>query len=147
VGQRRIGGYDLGARDDDASVRLLLYRDANVFDLFHRLVAVYRWIDKSVVEIEHRFLCPLVPGACVVRELAIELRIGAERVEKRGLVVRTATHPAIRNTGPRRDGVALRNDILTRAGSFKKLVRVAARSSVGRRGEHVLGFRIMQCVI
>jgi hypothetical protein len=58
-----------------------------IFDLFDRLVAVYRRVDQCVVEIEHRLLSPLVPGAGVVGELTVELRIRTERVEEGGLVV------------------------------------------------------------
>src|SRR5258706_6575110 len=44
MGERRVGGYDLGARHDDACVGLLLDGDVDVLDLFDRLVAVYRRI-------------------------------------------------------------------------------------------------------
>jgi hypothetical protein len=88
-----------------------------------------------------------LPGARIVGELAIELRIGAERIEEGGLVVGAAAHPAIGNAGPGRDRIALRDDVLRRAGRLEELVGVASRSRVGRRGEHVLGRCVVQGVI
>ena len=56
MGQRRIGRDHFGARNIDTGVGLFLDGDVDILDLFGRLVAVDRWIDQCVVEIEHRFL-------------------------------------------------------------------------------------------
>jgi hypothetical protein len=53
----------------DAGVGLLLDGDVDVLDLLDRLVAVDRRIDQGVVEIEHRLLPALVPGAGVAGNL------------------------------------------------------------------------------
>ena len=114
VGQRRIGGDHFGAGDVDPGVGFLLNGDVDVFDLFDRLVAVDRRIDQRVVEIEHRLLRALVPGARVVGELAVKLGVGAERVEEGGLVVGAAAEPAVGDARPGGDGVALRDDVFAR---------------------------------
>ena len=114
MGQRRVGGHHLGAGDVDAGVGLLLDGDVDVLDLLDRLVAVDRRIDEGVVEIEHGLLRALVPGARVVGELAVELGIGAERVEECGLVVGAAAHPAVGDARPGGDRVALRDHFLAR---------------------------------
>ena len=88
-----------------------------------------------------------MPGAGVVGELAVELGIGAERVEECGLVVGAAAHPAVGDAGPGGDRIALRDHVLARARDLEEFVRVAAGAGVGRRGEHVLGLGIVQRVI
>ena len=147
MGERRVGGHHLGARDVDARVRLFLDGDVDILDLLDRLVAVDRRIDEGVVEIEHRLLRSLVPGARVVGELSIELGIGTERIEECGLVVGTAAHPAVRDAGPGGDRITLRDDIPGRAGNLEELMRVAAGAGIGRRSEHVLGLGIVQRII
>jgi len=147
VGEGRVGGHDFGVRDVDACDGLFLDGDVDVLNLLDRLVAVDGRIDQRVVEIEHRLLRSLVPGAGVVGELSVELGIGAERIEECGLVVGAAAHPAVGDAGPGRDRIALRDDILGGAGNLEKFVRVAAGAGIGRRGEHVLGLGIVQRVI
>ena len=112
VGEGRVGGHHLGAGDVDAGVRLLLDGDVDVLHLLDRLVAVDGRIDQRVVEIEHGLLAALVPGARVAGELAVELGVGAQRVEERGLVVGAAAHPAVGDARPGGDGVALGDDVL-----------------------------------
>ena len=70
-----------------------------------------------------------------------------QRVHQRGLVVGRATHPAVRHARPLRDGIPLPDEFLARAGDAEKLVSVAARPGVGRRGERVLGLGVVQGVV
>ena len=147
IGQRRIGGDDLGAGHIDAGVGLLLDGDIDVLDLFDRLVAVDRRIDQRVVEEQHGFLAALVPGARIVGELAVELGIGAERVEERRLVIGAPAEPAVSDARPGGDGVALRDHVLAALRHLEEFVGVAAGAGIGRRGEHVLGRLVVQRVV
>ena len=145
--KRRVGGDDLGAGDVDAGVGLLLDGDVDVLHLLDRFVAVDRRIDEGVVEEQHRFLAALVPGAGVVGELAIELGIGAERVDERGLVVGAPAQPAIGEARPGGDGVALGDDVLAAVRDLEEFMGVAARAGIGRCGEHVLGLLGVQGIV
>ncbi len=147
MGERRIGGDDLGAGDIDAGVGFLLNGDVDVLDLFDRLVAVDRRIDQRVIEIEHRLLRALVPGPRIVGELAVERGIGAERVEEGSLVIGTAAEPAVRNARPGGDRIALRDHLFARARHLEEFMGIAAGAGVGRRGEHVLGRLVVQRVV
>jgi hypothetical protein len=80
--ERGIGRHHFGAGNIDAGVGLFLNGDVDVLDLFDRLVAVDRWIDQCVIEKKHRLLAALVPGPRIVGELAVEVGIGAERIEE-----------------------------------------------------------------
>ena len=81
--------------------------DVDVLHLLDRFGAVDGRIDERVVDVEHGFLAAHVPGARVVGELAVELGVGAQRVEEGRLVVGAAAHPAVGDAGPGGDGVAL----------------------------------------
>jgi hypothetical protein len=112
VGKSRVGRHHLGAGHVDAGVRLLLDGDVDVLHLLDRLVAVNGRIDECVVQIEHGLLAALVPGARVAGELAVEIGVGAKRVEECRLVVGAAAHPPIGDAGPGGDRVALGDDVL-----------------------------------
>ena len=145
--QRRIGGHHLGARDVDAGVGLLLDGDVDVLHLLDRLVAIDRRIDQGMIEEQHRLLAALVPSAGIVGELAVEVGIGAERVDEGRLVVGAAAEPAIGDARPSGDGVALRDHILAAVRDLEEFVGIAARTGIGRRGQHVLGFLGVQRIV
>ena len=147
VRERRVGRHHLGAGDVDAGIRLLLDGDVDVLHLLGRLGAVDGRIDERVVDVQHGLLAAHVPGAGIVGELAVELGVGAQRVEEGRLVVGAAAHPAVGDARPGGDGVALGDHILARAGGLEEAVRVAAGAGVGGGRQHLLGLGIVQRVI
>ena len=88
-----------------------------------------------------------VPGLGVVGELAVERRIGAERIHQRRLVVGRAAHPAVGHARPVRDGVALADHVLARARDAEKFVGETAGAGIGRTGQHVLGLGVVQRIV
>ena len=109
VGQRRTGRDHLGARHDDAGIGLLLDVAAHVADFVRRPVAVDRRMDDGVIDERHALLAELVPALGILLPRIVEIGIGAERAEKRRLVVRRAAEPAIGDLGPFGDGIAARD--------------------------------------
>src|SRR4029079_4176277 len=108
-------GDDLGTGDKDAGVVFLLDGDVDVFHLLDGFGWIELWVHQRVVDVEHGLLPAYVPGARVSGELAVEVGVGAQRVEKSSLVVGAAPHPAIADAGPGGDGIALSDQVLARA--------------------------------
>src|SRR5262249_21341179 len=88
-----------------------------------------------------------VPGARVAGKLSVEVRIRAERIEDRGLAVGTPAVPAIAEARPCGDGIALRHDVLSRAGDLEEFVRVAARAGVRLSRQHAPRLCIVQGIV
>src|SRR5215475_2117964 len=85
-----------------------------------------------MVDIEHRLLSPRMPGARIARKRAVEFRIGTQRVEEGRLVIGAAAHPAVGQTRPGGNGIALAHEFIARAGGLEKAMRDPPRAaSVG----------------
>jgi hypothetical protein len=108
----RAGRHHLGAADDQPVVGLLLDVHEDVFHLVERLVAVDRRVDDGVVPVQDLLLRLAVPAPRVVLERLVEVGVGAERAEERGLVVGAAAHPAVGHPRPLGDRVAVGDEVL-----------------------------------
>src|SRR5437588_12953744 len=75
--ERRRGGYDLGATDDQPAIGLLFHVHIDIAHFLQFLVAIHRRVDDCVVDEADLFLHFLVPPAGVLLERLIELGIGA----------------------------------------------------------------------
>ena len=76
----------------------------------------------------------------------IEVGVGAQRRQKRRLVIRAAAHPAVGDARPFGDGVARADHFLDVARGLEKLVRVAAAAGVGRGAQDVFAL-VVQGVV
>ena len=147
VGERRARRHHLGARHDDAGIRLLLHVAVDVAHLLRRQVAVDGGMDDGVVDERHALLGELVPALRVVLPGRVELGVGAERAEERGLVVGRAAEPAVADLGPLRDRVAAGDRLLHRLGALEVGVRHAAVAGVGRHQQFVLVLGVVQRIV
>ena len=147
VRQARRRRHDLGAADDQPLVGLLLDVHVHVLHFVERPIAIDRRIDDGVVDEGDLFLDPRVPALRVLLVRLVERRVGAQRREKRRLVVGAAADPAIRNARPFGDRVAVGHHLLDVARGAKELVGVAAAAGVGGSCEHVLAGGIVQRVV
>jgi hypothetical protein len=125
VRERRRSRDHLGAGHINAGIGVFLNGDEHVLDLIDGPGAVDRRIDDGVVHEQHVLLRAPVPGLRVLRELAIEIEIGAECIHQRRLVVWRAPHPAVGHARPGGDGVALRDKVFARSRGAEEFVREA----------------------
>ena len=139
VSQRRAGRDDLRAADDQPGVGLLLHVHVHVSDLVGGTVPIDRRLDEGVVQEEHPLLRRAIPPPRVVLIRRVEVGVGAERRQERGLVVRRAAHPAVAQARPSGDRVARRDQIVGARRRAEVPMRVAARTGIGRAGQ--LGMR------
>ena len=107
VRERRAGGDDLRAADDQARVGLALDVDVDVAHLVDGLVAIDRRVDDRVVEEQAPLLGELVPAPGVLLVGVVEVGVRAQRAEEGRLVVGAAAHPAVAEAGPLGDRVAI----------------------------------------
>src|SRR6185437_7455819 len=75
---------------------------------------------------------PGAPGVVLVGR--VELRVGPQRGEERGLVVRRPPEPAVGDAGPRRDGIPRRHLLLHRGGGSE--VAMGEAAPLRRHREH-----------
>jgi hypothetical protein len=147
VRERRAGGHHLRARDDEPVVGLVLDVHADVGDLVGRQVAVDRRVDDRVVEVQDALLGVAVPAARVVLERRVEVRVGAERAEERGLVVGRAAHPAVDEALPGGDRVARLDELLGARGRPEERVRPPAVAGVGGHAQDAFGLGRVERVV
>ena len=147
VGQHRAGRDHLGAGDDEAGVGLLLDMAADVGDLVRRPVAIDRRMDDGVIDERHALLAELVPALGVLLVGIVEVGIGAERGQERGLVVGRAADPAVGDPRPFGDRVAAGDQIVDGLRRLEEGVRHAAIAGVGRQQELVLALVVVQRVV
>ncbi len=147
IGQHRAGRHHLGARDDDALVGFLFDVTADVADFVRRLVAIDRRMDDGVIDEGHALLAEFVPAFGVVLIRIVEIRIGAERRQKRRLVVGRAAEPAISELGPFRDRGAAGEQVVHRLGRLEESMRHAAIAGVGRHHDFVFVLGVVHGVV
>ena len=147
VGQHRSGRHHLGARYDDAGVGLLLHVAADVAHLVRRPVAIDRRMNDRVIDEGHALLAELVPAPRILLIRIVEVGIGAERRQKRRLVVRCAAHPAIGELRPFGDGVAAGDRLLERLRRLEESVGHPAIAGVGRQQDLVLALGVVQRIV
>ncbi len=90
VRERGAGGHHLGPGHVEARVRLLHHAREHVGGAAGRArrdVAIHRRVDDGVVDEGHALLTEFVPALGIVLVRIVEIGVGAERGEERGLVV------------------------------------------------------------
>ena len=150
MGQRRAGGDDLGAGDADAGVGLLGHMGVDVGRAARGArshVAVDRRLHDRVIDEWHPLLAEAVPAARILLIRLVKLRIGAERGEKRRLVVGRAAEPAISQPRPRGDRVTSSYLFLGRTRRHE--IAVGEAAPFGRAAQNILllGVVAMQRVV
>ena len=104
-------------------------------------------MDDGVVDEGNTLLAVLVPAPRILLIRVVEVGVGAERRQERGLVVRRAAHPAVGQPRPLRDGVAARDQILEGFRRLEEGVGHAAIAGVGRQQKLVLALGIAQRIV
>ena len=147
VSERRSGGDDLGAADDDPVVALLLDVHEHVADVLQRPVAVDRRVDDRVVPVQDALLGLAVPAPSVLLVGLVEVGVGAERGQERRLVVGAAPEPPVAQAGPLGDRLQVADAVLGAARVAEELVGAPAAPGVGLGGDHIAGCRVVQRVV
>ncbi len=88
VGEHRAGRDHLGPGDDQPGIGLLLDMADDVADFVRGTIAIDGRMDDGVVDEGNALLAVPVPALGVLLIRIIEVGIGAERRQERGLVVR-----------------------------------------------------------
>ena len=104
--QRRAGGDDLGPADLDPPVVLLHRMHAHLGALVNGTIPINRRVDDGMIEKQHLLLWLLVPGPGVVMVRRVKLGVRPQGAEKRALIVRRPSEPAVGQARPGGDGVA-----------------------------------------
>src|SRR5262245_10692374 len=107
--QRRAGRDHLGAAHMDATVGLLRHVTVDVLPARGRArcrVAVDRRMDDRVVDEWYALAALAIPAPRILLIGRVELGVGAERCEERGLVIGRAAEPAIGDARPFGDRIA-----------------------------------------
>src|SRR5215469_12162168 len=145
VRKSRSGGYHLCAAHNKAAVGFLIDMHIDVPDFIRRFVTIDRRMDDRVVEEIGPLLCLVVPPLSVLVKRLIEIIIRSQCCEKRGLVVRRSTHPAVGGPSPFRDRISTSKLLLYISGCPVESMR---KSSIfGRHRQDVLLGRIMERII
>ena len=98
--QCRAGGDDLGPADRDSPVVLPHRRHAYVSALVNGAVPINRRVNDGMIEIQRPLLCLLVPCPGVVLVWRVKSRRSPQSAEKRALVIRRSSKPAIGQADP-----------------------------------------------
>ena len=147
VGQHRAGGHHLRARHHDPGVGFLFDVTANIADLARRAIAVDRRMNDGVIDERHALLAEFVPALGVVLIRIIELGVGAERRQKRRLVVGRTAEPSVGELRPLGDGVPPGQQIVERFRRLEERVGLAAVAGVSRHHDLVGVFRVVQRIV
>ena len=147
IRQHRARRHDLRPRYDQAFVRLLLDVNADVGDFVRRAVAIDGRMDDRVIDERNALLAEAIPITRVRLIRVIELSVGAERGEERGLVVGRAADPTISEARPFGDRVAAGDQVVHRLGRFEKGMREAAVAGVARQEQFMLAAVVVQRVV
>src|SRR5262249_19592155 len=144
---RRIGGNDFRATDDEAVIAFLFYMDKHISHFVRRPVSVDRWMNDGVVPVQNLFLRFAIPAPRVVLKRVIEVGVRPERSKEGGFVIWAASHPTIGDPCPGSDRIAISHKIFSRPSRSKKPHRVAAITGIGRARQRVASLRIVQRIV
>src|SRR5215203_3248062 len=87
VGQHRSRCNDLGTGYNDPTVRFFLHMTADISDLVWGPVAIHRRVDNRVIHEWNALLAEFVPAPGIVLIGSVEVGVGTQGCEERGLVI------------------------------------------------------------
>src|SRR5262249_16067078 len=131
--------------DNRASVRFSYDMQKDVSDLVHWLVAIHRWINQYMIQVQALGCVASIPIQSVLFEWSIEFRIRSERGHERSFVIGRANHESIRQTSPRCNSITRGQQLLCRIAGRKEAV--CAYTESVHRGEHIAFVGIRERIV